>query len=375
MFEKIIFIALMLGALGNKPQNKLGLSNSAKEPNEKSNKTYKYCKYYKSEITEDLIEVTDDIKFGYLGEEETQDVYFSFELKSNFYCYYCYFVFTSIDGEKVGYKETFKEGNAGEKVGILTIERNKLPSNVVNFNFYLAAFNNYDDIFESYLRPASFFEMDFALHNRGAFSNANGSRYGKAYYYFRYIKSEAKFVQYYDEIYFDSYPELKKLEIYFRLKPEDFVFEIKNDININEAKLYIVNNNGSFNDCTEYDSLGRYFPMIVNSLGDNLYSLSYKNVNNGGKNNLYLDPLTMHMYKEKRNKLYEVTNIYLPMKYSERYSSIRVMSVFTNFGPNLINVGIPFTINFEINYVDDFYYSIGRVDEIGNDSSGEEIIP
>ncbi len=376
MVSKILLTLGLFGLITNKPINNLS-SFSTKEPNAKSNVVYTQCYYAKSDATKKLITLTSDFSFGYLGEEETQDVYFNYKLLSNVYSYYCYFTYTTFDGKTSGYEKAFDYGNAGEKVGILTINRNELPSNEVYFKFYLAAFNSYNDIFVDNPKPLNHLSMNFVLHNKNGFVSAAGYRNAKVYYYYEFILSESRYRRYYDELYLDldSYNNLKTKEIYFRLKPEDFVFKSVNIVNSTEAKLYILNNNGSFNDCTEYDSLGRYFPMVVNSLGKNLYSLSYKNISKGGKKNLYLDPLSMHMYLEKRNNYYEVKNIYLPKKSSEIYKTIKVMPVFTNFGSNLIDAGIPFTITIYENYIENYFYTIGRIDEIGNDSSGEEIKP
>ena len=83
----------------------------------------------------------------------------------------------------------------------------------------------------------------------------------------------------------------------------------------------------------------------------------------------------MHMYSEKRNKLIEVKNIYLPRRRAEAYETLKVMPVFVGFGSNLVNLALPFTIYFNDDFIDNYFYTNERVNETGNDSSSEEIHP
>lgn len=377
MFEKIVLISSLLGIIGGSSFNEIKpYYNDV--PNSNSNVVHTQCFYAKSSVTQDLIKLH-SFNFGFIGKEELQNVNFTFSLLSSAYSYYCKFIYKTVDGGNSGYEEKFEKGNYGLQNGLLTIKRSELPlSSRVNFELYLAAYKNYEEIVSSNSRPVSYFKMSFVLDNRGSLVKANSSLFVKSIYFFEYDEKKIEYLLYYDELELDefSYEEIAYPEIYFRIKPKKFIFYTRNVFNSTEGKIYVLNNNGSFNDCTEKDTYGRYFPMIVNDLGDNMFNFSYKNINRGGKNNLYLDPLNMHMYKEKKNKYYEVENIYLPIKHNEVYEEIiTLMPVLTNFGSNYVNVGIPFSIYFEGDYYDDFYFAIGRVGEIGNDSSGEEIIP
>lgn len=376
MVEKILLTLSLLGVVGSNPKNEIKPFLND-EPNSKSTSRFTQCAYEKSDVTEDLIEMH-SFKFGYIGREDSQNVDFTFSLLSPSFNYHCKFVYTTIDGSYSGYDEIFYEGNYGLQNGTLEIKRSELPLGTVNFSFYLAAYTNYEDIFNDYLRPACRFKMNFSLCNYGGSVLSIPGLRTECPYFFEYNEYKNEYCIYYDELIFHSgyYKVLYNQEIYFRIKPKYFVFYSQHVFNSTEGKLYILNNNGSFNDCTEEDAHGRYFPMVLNHLGGNTYCFSYKNVERGGKNNLYLDPLTMHMYKEKRNKLYEVENIYLPIRRNEIYSEkLSVMPVLTNFGSNYVNAGMAFSIFFGINSARDFYYSIERVNETGNDSSGEEIIP
>jgi hypothetical protein len=316
-------------------------------------------------------------EFGYVGKDAYQNVSFSYLLKNKNYNYRCKFLYTTNDGSQLGYDKTRLVGSFASNTKVNTsfvIQKSKLPKGNVYFNFMFYAYTKTSSGAESI---KAHIKIDYYLSVYGTLLKANYLTI-KSYYYCKFVENETKpeFYRYYDALNFESYSSVRQQEIYFRIKPEDFIYTNDGVFNSLYVKFFITNNNGSFNDCTDIDSdYGRYFLMDINVLNTNTYNLKYKNLSRGGTKNLYLDPFTMHTYSEKRNKYIEVNNIYLPKKQSESYETLKVMPVFMGFGSNLVNITIPFTIFFENNFIDNYFYTNERINETGNDSSSEVIHP
>ena len=374
MFSKIILALSLTSLMGVNTQNKVQTLSATNGINSSSIPELNTSVVY--EGTQNLLYVY-SFEFGYIGKDATQKVSFSYLLKNKNYNYRCKFLYTTNEGKQEGYDKTRLIGSfvSNTKVNTsFTIQKSKLPKWNTYFYFILYAYKTTTSGGESIV---GHLKINYYLSSYGSLITATNTTV-KSYYYCEFIESATnpKFYRYYDALNFDSYSSVRNQEIYFRIKPEDFIYTSEGVFNSLYVKFFVVNNNGSFNDCTDIDTdYGRYFLMDINSLSTNTYNLKYKNLSNGGTKNLYLDPFTMHMYSEKRNKLIEVKNIYLPRRRAEAYETLKVMPVFVGFGSNLVNLALPFTIYFNDDFIDNYFYTNERVNETGNDSSSEEIHP
>ena len=375
MLSKLILTLSFIGLIGTKSTNNVVPFSTSEGINSGSIKETDPTVRYKG--TSNVMSLH-SFEFGYVGKEPIQKVNFSYTFKNANFNYRCMFLYTTIDGDTDGYDVDYEKDSYSTDIdydGCLTIYRNKLPKGNVTFSFKLYAYTKTE---EGKIKENATLQFKFYLSVRGTLIRSTLTSI-KSYYYATFIENSNKnptFARYYDELIFNSYSNLKYSDIYFRIKPEKFIYTNNGVLNSQIVKFVIPNNNGSFNDCTDIDSeLGRYFLMDINTIGTKKYSLQYKNIRRGGTKNLYLDPFKMHMYSEKKNKYIEVNNIYLSKKNNEFYQKVNVMPVFINFGSNLVNVTMNFTMKFADNYIESYFYTSERVDEVGNDSSGEEIQP
>ncbi len=374
MLSKIILALSLTSLMSTNTQNKVQPLSTTNGINSASISEQNTSVIY--EGTQNLLYLY-SFEFGYVGKDVSQRVSFSYLLKNKNYNYRCKFLYTTSDGKQVGYDRARLVGSFASNTKVnasFTIQKSYLPKGNVYFYFILYAYKTTTSGGESIL---SHIKINYYLSSYGGLVTATTTT-AKSYYYCKFIESSTnpKFYRYYDAMNFETYESIRKQEIYFRIKPEDFIYTNNGIFNSLFVKFFIVNNNGSFNDCTDVDAdYGRYFLMDINVLSTNTYNLKYKNLSKGGTKDLYLDPFTMHMYSEKRSKYIEVNNIYLPRRKAEAYETLKVMPVFVGFGSNSVNLALPFTISFNDDFIDNYFYTNERINETGNDSSNEEIHP
>ena len=324
----------------------------------------------------DLFKIN-NFSFGYIGQKEEQKLDFSYILKNPNYTYEVEILYSFLDEDDIhgyeNYHPSFSFSSGEYFDASFVLKRINIPKDITSFNFYIRAF----EINESniVLKTISEQNISFNLVNYNAEIRAN-STITKVPYYVEFNSSKCRLYSYFDEINFYNYLSVAYQEIYFRIKPKEFKFSYRGNLGLTYVELIISNDNGSFSDCTSYNSpYGKSFLLDIAQFDKKKFYLEYKNIKRGGKNNLYLDPFTLKMYKDKKTKFYEVENIYLPKDKKSIFEELKVIMVFRNFGSNSVDVLIPFTIRFEKNYINDYFYCQERIKNTLNDSTLEDINP
>ncbi len=316
-----------------------------------------------------------DFSFGYIGKEEKNKINVSYQLFNKSLDYEVYILYSYMDGDLInGYEDYIKKDEVlvnQDYDASFIIDRKELSNDVTEFYFYIEARESKDDLFNH--KVISKQEISFCLTNYETTIKSYSPSINY-YYYVEYFSYENKIHVYFDSLDFVSYLNIVNQDIYFRIKPNEFRFKYEGNINKTYVEFVLLTSSSVFNTCADFNSsYGRSFIFDLDDTKYGTFNLKYRDINSGGRHNLYLDTFSMHMYKVKAKKYYEVKNIYLPKNKGEVFKELNVLVVFKKFGVNMMDLIFPLTIKFNETFIDEYYYVEERIIDIDNDVSLEVI--
>jgi len=188
---------------------------------------------------------------------------------------------------------------------------------------------------------------------------------------FRYSAETKTGDLYYNQLVFHNYYHEELDKLYFRIRPQNFYFDVCAIMMNTDVKFIIKNNNGAFDNCIAgKDTPEPYFMFHTDylHLGEPKTVLVFKDKRDEGGLNLYLDPFTGLMSKIKSDKYFQnVNNIYLPRYGSKRFTKLDCALLLECATFFEMKLRYDFTIYFDDSNVSDKYYVKMRFDTTEND--------
>lgn len=182
-------------------------------------------------------------------------------------------------------------------------------------------------------------EIKFALTN-GTYVLKPTSKYIEIPYYFEYDHQILQGRTYYDAIILNNTNLYSSEGSYYRINGDSINFKTLGVQIDSDIDLIIDNYNGGLDDIILKRNEEYYFEFIATYVEEtDSYFLEFKNINNGGDYNIYLNPNTLESRKKmSADFCYEVNNIYIPRSYYPLYDELIISILIKEYGSQAMDV-------------------------------------
>jgi hypothetical protein len=309
-----------------------------------------------------------------IGVNALEDFELSYKPLKIGYSYFIEYSYSFIDGDFIlGDGERFDAINSSDltsRVISFSADSTKFEIPYVDFTIYIECYKNQNNISTIYAEQFIDFTLVNARHEIHATKTSCDLPYIFSYNSSNYLGSTT-----YDLIIFNNFNSKIIDQLYFRIKPSNYSFSYYGDNQFSDVELIIYNNNSSFNNTlNEVNTSKPYFTLIETPLENNNFTLSYKSIEKGGYNDLFLDPLTGIMSKNRSALNYiKVDNIYLPLENKYKYEALKCAFKIQEFGYASMSIVWDVEFNFSQS-ISDFYHDKLLFGQVVEDPGMEEVI-
>jgi len=289
------------------------------------------------------------------------------------YKYYIEYSYSYIDSNYVlgaeSYFETIKNDDLNDRNLAFKVDGTKFSIPYVSFEIYIKCYKSENSINKTYSEQRIRFSLVNAKHEVVSLTPSCELPYRFSYDGSTYIATTSI-----DLLIFGNYQRCYTDELYFRIKPSKFIFTYYGPNNLADVEFIIYNNNGSFSDSLNRLDSGKPFFLLKQVLiKNNNFTLGLKNIENGGNSDLFLNPVTGLMSKNKSKGTYlKVNNIYLPREKTYKYSLLKCGIKIREFGHSSMSVLWNFEMIFSSN-IFDFYFNKMRPGKVIDDPTMDEV--